>query len=86
MSLSCSGWTPTTQEARRRTASHRYSRNSSLILESKRPHVVMLDDLREFGCAGSGYPALRAVREIADTHLYAFTATTDVIVLEPMAG
>lgn len=53
------------------------------VLGDGRPHVVLVDDMREFVNSVQDYPALEAVRRIAQDHDYTMSTALDVIRLVP---
>jgi len=53
------------------------------VLGDGRPHVVLVDDMREFVNSAQDYPALDAVGRIARDHGYVMSTALDVIRLVP---
>jgi len=53
------------------------------VLGDGRPHVVLVDDMREFVNSAQDYPTLDAVRRIAQDHDYMMSTALDVIRLVP---
>lgn len=53
------------------------------VLEDDQPHVVLIDDLREFARGGRGYPTVEQIRELAESNGYELAIMTDIMVLTP---
>lgn len=53
------------------------------VLGDERPHVILVDDMREFVNSAQDYPPLDAIRQIAQDHNYSMTTALDVIRLVP---
>jgi hypothetical protein len=55
----------------------------SAVLGDGRPHVVLVDDMREFVNGAKDYPAIDAMNRIAQEHGYVMNTALDVIRMTP---
>jgi hypothetical protein len=53
------------------------------VLGDGRPHIVLVDDMRDFVNSAQDYPTLDAVRQIAQDHDYMMSTALDVIRFVP---